>query len=304
MFDGMNEFIIRRGLDLYSLLEEDDPSPTRFIYPFMYSNLISGEQPEAFAASGQCDEAGPNSSVPSPESEAESSDTDGGFNAKASASPPPPSARKPPPPPPPPAAKTAYPWREAKRPAAAIASSSASLSSASSSSSTTAAKAKMGPRPPNFPPPPPIVHIGPPHLEHDPVFQSIEAENAKRFNIHWSKRGPPEPADKSVTWKGMPWDDVKKCWRYTHRSQLPREYTDAFQSYDDWWDKLDLEASLAKEHMIPALFRGPPHGPPPQDPQRLWRGAQWRKESQKWCNRGGANLAERNAKCKGRGKRK
>jgi hypothetical protein len=140
--------------------------------------------------------------------------------------------------------------------------------------------------------------MGRPELEEDIVLQKIddkiEAETAEKFGIHPHQRGPAEPADKSATWKGMVWDDVQKRWRYTHRSQLPREYYDAFPTYSDWWTKQELEAKLARDLMIPALLRGPPHGPPPEDPERTWRGSKWRKESQKWCNRAGKTLEVRN----------
>ena len=306
------------GVDLFRFLEEDDPSPTRSINSFIHSNLIPGEeaavQPSAKAASSMPlskRRKQPPSSVPSAES-SEPSDEEpappkarpkGVKHHKAAAGPKPPPhpplvkadpapkrADPPPPPPPllppppPPRAPSARksrcpspPWRKKLKTEKAKSAASQDLPHA------------QQPKP-KAPP-----TIGPPECEYDPVFQKIEAENAKRFGIPPHQRGPPEPADKSTTWKGMIWDDTKKQWRYTHRSQLPREYYDAFPTYDDWWTKLELEAELAWDLMIPALLRGPPHGPPPEDPRRTWRNSKWRKEAQKWCNRAGQHQGARNA---------
>ena len=67
-------------------------------------------------------------------------------------------------------------------------------------------------------------------------------------------------------WRDIPFNEKANAWMYTSRDQLPASYR-----FDDWWseDALKEEAQLAREHMIPLCFRGPPDGPGPGN-RKLW----------------------------------
>ena len=128
----------------------------------------------------------------------------------------------------------------------------------------------------------------------DDAHRHLEMQMAEDFSMPWNTRGPPSPMnDGPLLWKHMPFNSEKNCWGYWHRSQLPKEYT-----FRDWWSEeaLELEAKFAREYSIPWQFRGPPTGPPPNEPRKMWRGRAWRPGSQKWMCRGGTHLAEHDAK--------
>lgn len=130
--------------------------------------------------------------------------------------------------------------------------------------------------------------------EDDDAHRHLEMQMAEDFSMPWHTRGPPSPLDGGpLLWKHMPWNSEKNCWGYWCRSQLPKAYT-----FSNWWSTqaLELEARFAREYNIPWALRGPPQGPPANEPRKLWRGRAWRPGSQKWMCRGSTHLAEHDAK--------
>ena len=128
----------------------------------------------------------------------------------------------------------------------------------------------------------------------DDAHRHLETQMAEDFSMPWHTRGPPSPLDGGpLLWKHMPWNSEKSCWGYWSRSQLPKAYT-----FSNWWSPqaLELEARFAREFNIPWPLRGPPHGPPANEPRKMWRGRAWRPGSKKWMCRGGTHLEEREAK--------
>ena len=127
-----------------------------------------------------------------------------------------------------------------------------------------------------------------------------EAELAHGYNISIKMRGPvPMHLGGPELWRDIPWNIQQNCWQFSMRQQLPSAYR-----FEDWWseESLELEARLAKHHLIPWALRGPPNGPQPGSP-KLWRSLSWRPNAQKWMSRGGTELGERAVKY-GKGKNK
>ena len=118
-----------------------------------------------------------------------------------------------------------------------------------------------------------------------------EATLAEEHKIPMKMRGPCSPMHGGPDlWRDIPFNEKANAWMYTSRDQLPASYR-----FDDWWseDALNEEARLAREHLIPWCFRGPPDGPGPGN-RKLWRGLEWRPKKKQWMNRGGKRLEARN----------